>query len=232
VRYCYTAPAYYQSQEYYGEAFRRVPGSRERLFLASKTHERTASGARRLLEESLRRLGTERLDLWQIHDLRTTKDLDAIFARGGALQAVDEARREGKVRFVGLTGHHDPDVLLAAMSRYPFDTVLVPINPADPAHLPFVTTVVPAARAHGMGVIGMKVLAAGALVADGVASALECIRYAMAHSDTSIIGCSSRAEVRENLQVGRTAQAMTPEEQRSFEARIASSWRRYGYFKR
>jgi predicted aldo/keto reductase-like oxidoreductase len=109
--------------------------------------------------------------------------------------------------------------------------VLLPINPADPARQPCLTTVIPAAREKGMAVIGMKVMAAGLLPADGVATAEECIRYAMAHADTLIIGCSSPNEVRENLRIGRTAAPMTTEEQRALEARIAKRAERYAYFK-
>lgn len=231
VRYCDTAPAYDGSQDYYGEAFRQAPGARERVFLASKTHERKGARALRLLDDSLRRLGTDRLDLWQMHDLRTEEDLDAMFAPGGALEAAEEARRAGKLRFVGLTGHQDPEILLAAMRRYAFDTVLLPVNPADPARLPFVSTVILEARRQGMGVIGMKVLAAGMLVSEGAATAEECIRYAMAHADTLIIGCSSLDEVRANLDVGRSASPMTPDEQRALEARVAKRASRYSYFK-
>ena len=231
VRYCDTAPAYEESQEYYGEAFEKMQGARKGVFLASKTHERTRSGALALLGGSLRKLGTDHLDLWQMHDLRTKRDLDEMFARGGAIEAAEEAKKAGKVRFIGLTGHQDPAILLAAMDRYPFDSVLLPINPADPVRLPFITTVIPAARRQGMGVVGMKVLAAGRLVAEGTATAEECIRYAMAHADTLIIGCSSPAEVRANLHVGRTATPMTEVEQRAFEARVAPTASRYAYFK-
>jgi aryl-alcohol dehydrogenase-like predicted oxidoreductase len=231
VRYCDTAPAYDDSQEYYGEAFKKMPGARDAVFLASKTHERTRSGALALLGGSLRKLGTDHLDLWQMHDLRTKRDLDEMFAKGGAIEAAEEAKKAGKVRFIGLTGHHDPAILLAAMDRYAFDSVLLPINPADPARLPFISTVIPAARKQGMGVVGMKVLAAGRLVAEGAATAEECIRYAMAHADTLIIGCSSRAEVRANLHVGRTAAPMTAAEQAAFESRVAPKASRYAYFK-
>jgi aryl-alcohol dehydrogenase-like predicted oxidoreductase len=180
VRYCDTAPAYDQSQDYYGEAFRQVPTARDGIFLASKTHERSKDDALGLLAASLRRLGTDRIDLWQMHDLRTTRDLQEIFGRGGAIEAAEQAKKEGKIRFVGLTGHHDPDILLEAIKTYPFDAVLLPVNPADPARMPFITTVIPAAREKGMGIIAMKVMAHGQLVADGAATAEECIRYAMA----------------------------------------------------
>lgn len=231
VRYCDTAPAYDQSQDYYGEAFAKAPGARDRLFLASKTHLRSKRQALTLLDDSLRRLGTDHLDLWQMHDLRSEDDLAAIFGKGGAIEAAAEAKKAGKVRFIGLTGHQDPAILLAAIDRFDFDAVLLPINPSDPARLPFVTTVIPAARAKGMGVVGMKVLAAGRLPSEGAASVEECIRYAMAHADTLIIGCSSPAEVRENLRVGRESTPMTREEQRALEARIAPKASRYAYFK-
>ena len=231
VRYCDTAPAYDESQDYYGAAFRSMQSARDGVFLASKTHERRMIPALSLLEGSLRILGTDHLDLWQMHDLRTQKDLDAIFGPKGAIEAAEHAKQAGKVRFVGLTGHHDPDILLAAIERYPFDSVLLPINPADPARMPFITTVIPAARAKGMGVVGMKVMAAGRLPGERAATAEECIRYAMAHADTLIIGCSSVAEVQSNLHLGRTATPMRAEEQRALEARVAKKAGRYDYFK-
>ncbi|MEA2751476.1 MAG: hypothetical protein QOI41_5619 [Myxococcales bacterium] len=231
VRYCDTAPAYDDSQEYYGAAFRSMQGARDRVFLASKTHERRKIPALALLEGSLRALGTDHVDLWQMHDLRSKADVDAIFAPNGAIEAAEAAKKAGKIRFVGLTGHHDPAILVSAMERYAFDSVLLPINAADPARMPFVTTVIPLARKLGMGVVGMKVMAAGRLPAEGAATAEECIRYAMAHADTLIIGCSSAAEVRENLRVGRTAMPMTAGEQRALEARIAKKAARYSYFK-
>lgn len=231
VRYCDTAPAYDESQDYYGAAFRSMDGARDRVFLASKTHERRKIPALSLLEGSLRTLGTDHLDLWQMHDLRTAADLEEIFAPNGAIEAAEHAKKAGKVRFVGLTGHHDPEILLAAMERYDFDSVLLPINAADPVRLPFLTTVIPRARQKGMGVVGMKVMAAGRLPGEGAATAEECIRYAMAHADTLIIGCSSPAEVRDNLRIGRTAVPMTREEQRALEARLAARAARYAYFK-
>ena len=205
VRYCDTAPAYDGSQGYYGEAFAKMQNARDGVFLASKTHERSRTGALALLGRSLKTLGTDRLDLWQMHDLRTEDDLEAMFARGGAIEAAEEAKQAGKVRFVGLTGHHDPAILTAAMDRYAFDCVLVPVNPADPARLPFITTVIPAARARGMGVMGL--------------------------ADTLIIGCRSPAEIAANLHVGRTAEAMSDGERAALESRLARRASRYAYFK-
>jgi aryl-alcohol dehydrogenase-like predicted oxidoreductase len=231
VRYCDTAPAYQQSQDYYGAAFREAGrAARDAVFLASKVHVRDRAGALRLLDDSLARLGTDRLDLWQLHDLREPEELDAIFAKGGALQAAIEARAAGRIRFIGLTGHHDPEILLEAMRRFPFDSVLLALNPADGRRLSF-APVVADARARGMGVVGMKVLAAGRLVADRAASAAELIRYAAGVTDTVIIGCSSLAEVRDNLAVARGFSALTPEQRHALEQRIAPRAARYDYFK-
>lgn len=233
VRYCDTAPAYQESQDYYGEAFRQAgPQARAGVFLASKCHERTRDRALRLLDDSLRRIGVDQLDLWQMHDLRGHRELDQIFGRGGAIEAAEAAKRDGRIRFIGLTGHHDPEILLEAMRRYPFDNVLCAVNPADPARLPFVPTVVADARQRGMGVVGMKVLAAGRLPAEGVASAPELIRYAATLTDTVIVGCSTVAEVRANFAVNHDFQPMSAAEQRALETRIAPQADRYDTFKR
>jgi aryl-alcohol dehydrogenase-like predicted oxidoreductase len=231
VRYCDTAPAYQQSQDYYGEAFRAAgKGARERVTLASKTHERGESDALRLLDNSLRRLGTDYLDIWQLHDLRTKEDLDEIFGKGGAIHAVERAKADGRIKFVGITGHHDPAILVEAMRRYAFDSVLCAINPADPRRMPFVKTVVPEARRQGMGVVGMKVMAAGRLLFDKTATSDELIGYASAVADTVIIGCSSVAEVRANL--GARANApMSDDARLALETRIAPLAARYDTFK-
>jgi predicted aldo/keto reductase-like oxidoreductase len=204
VNYCDTAPAYEGSLDYYGAAL----GERRRdVFLASKTHDRTRDGSLRLLDASLKRLRTDHLDLWQLHDLRTPGDLGTIFGRGGALEALIQARTEGRVRFLGLTGHHDPAILLVAMSRFDFDTVLVALNGADAHRLSFARTVLVEAARRGMGVIGMKVYAAGVLIragADGLAPA-EAMGYVLSLPGVStvIIGCSSPAEVDANARIAR-----------------------------
>ena len=232
VRYCDTAPAYEQSQDYYGAAFREAgAGARQGVFLASKVHLRRRDEALRLLDDSLSRLGTTYLDLWQLHDLRDQEDLDLIFAKGGAIEAALRARTEGRVRFIGLTGHHDPEILLEAMRRHSFDSVLCALNPADPRKRPFASTVVAEARRQGMGVVGMKVLAAGRLVIDRAATPVELIRYAASQVDTVIIGCSSVEEVRANLAAAQRFQAMPPAEIVALERRIAPRASRYDYFK-
>jgi aryl-alcohol dehydrogenase-like predicted oxidoreductase len=173
VNYCDTAPAYASSMDYYGAA---LGERRSEIFLASKTHEHTRDGSLRLLDRSLQRLRTEHLDLWQLHDLRTTADLARIFGKGGALKALVQARKEGRVRFLGLTGHHDPAILLEAMRRFPFDTVLVAFA-ADVHRLSFISTVLAEAAHLGMGVIGMKVYAQGALLSREKLTADDAMGY-------------------------------------------------------
>ncbi len=199
VNYCDTAPAYASSMDYYGAAL----GSRRRdVFLASKTADRTRDGSLRILDDSLRRLRTDHLDLWQLHDLRTMSELDTIFSKRGAIHALTAAREQGRVRHLGLTGHHDPAVLLEAMRRFDFDTVLVALNVADDHRLSFARSVVPDAARRGMGVIGMKVFAAGSLVAPGgLCSPAEAMHYvlSLAGVSTVIIGCRTPAEVEANV---------------------------------
>ena len=232
VRYIDTAPAYQQSQDYYGAAFKNLGAqARDRVFLASKTHRRERDEALALLDDSLDRLGTDRLDLWQLHDLRTTTDLDRIFGKGGAIEAVEQAKADGRVRFVGITGHHDPAILVEAMRRYPVDTVLCAINPADRARSPFLSSVISEARRRNIGIIGMKIMAAGRLLRDDAATPEELIHYAASYTDTVIIGCSSIAEVRQNLAVRDTFTPMNEDELAALEARIAPHAARYDTFK-
>jgi len=218
VTYCDTAPAYAGSLDYYGAA---LAERRNRIFLASKTHDRTRDGSLRLLDESLKRARTDHLDLWQLHDLRTSGDLQMIFGRGGALEALVHAREQGRVRFLGLTGHHDPAILLEAMRRFDFDTVLVALNVADPHRLSFARTVLPEAARRGMGAIGMKVYAAGALLRGGANSLTpaEAMGYVLSLPGVStvIIGCSHPAEVDENARIARTFQPFDESTMRALE---------------
>ncbi len=220
VNYCDTAPAYAGSLDYYGAA---LGDRRDQVFLASKSHDRTRDGSLRLLDDSLRRLRTDHLDLWQLHDLRTTNDLEMVFARGGALEAFVHARSQGRVRFLGLTGHHDPAILLEAMRRFDFDTVLVALNVADVYRLSFAQTVLAEASRRGMGVIGMKVYAAGVLLSDGTHrfTASEAMSYVLSLPgiSTVVIGCSSPAEVDENAQIARAFQPFEAQAMRELERR-------------
>jgi aryl-alcohol dehydrogenase-like predicted oxidoreductase len=156
VNYIDTAAAYGRgiSQTYIGEV---MATRRNEVFLATKTHDRTRDGSLRLLEESLRLLQTDHLDLWQLHNISRTEQLDQIFGKDGAIEALQKARDEKTVRFLGITGHNNPDVLIDGLSRFDFDTILMALNPADKHHLPFTEELLPLANRKGMGVIGHHV---------------------------------------------------------------------------
>lgn len=240
VNYCDTAPAYAGSLDYYGLA---LGERRSEVFLASKTHDRTREGSLRLLDESLQRLGTDWLDLWQLHDLRTHEDLKRIFARGGALEALLQARDEGRVRHLGITGHHDPDILLEAMRRFDFDTLLVALNAADVHRLSFIQTVLPEAARLGMGVIAMKVCAQGALLRPkGVRGLLgtggltmdEALGYALSLQgvSTAVIGCRTPAEVDDNARIVREFASLPQDELQRLEQQTAGQAAKFTYYKR
>jgi aryl-alcohol dehydrogenase-like predicted oxidoreductase len=232
VNYCDTAPAYSSSMDYYGAA---LGGRRGQVFLASKTADRTRDGSLRILDDSLRRLRTDHLDLWQLHDLRTHAEVDTIFSKHGAIHALTQARAEGRVRFLGLTGHHDPEVLLAAMRRFDFDTVLVALNVADVHRLSFVRSVLPEAARRGMGVIGMKVYGAGTLVAPGgPCTAAEAMGYvlSLAGVSTAIIGCRTPAEVDANVRAACQFTVLTEDARLNLENRTKTRAAEFAYYKR
>lgn len=232
VNYFDTAPAYSSSIDYYGATL----GERRRhIFLASKTADRTRDRSLVILDDSLRRLRTDHLDLWQLHDLRTTSELDVIFSPRGAIHALTQAREEGRVRFLGITGHHDPAVLLEAMRRFPFDTVLVALNAADVHRRSFVQTVLPEAQQRGMGVIGMKVYGGGPLVArGGPCSPQEALGYALSLPGIScvVIGCRTPAEVEANVQAAASFQQPSPDQMRALEQRTRSREAEWTGYKR
>lgn len=151
------------------------------------------------LSASLQRLKTDYLDLWQIHDVRTEEDLTAISGPGGALDAFIAARESGKVKNIGVTGHHDPNILTKAVEKWPVDTVLLPVNPAERLLGGFLTHTVKTARDKGVAVIGMKVLGAGHYIKPSLGLTADVlIRYALSCGITlAIVGCSTPAEVRE-----------------------------------
>ena len=211
---------------------------RNQVFLASKTHDRTRDGSLRLLDESLKRLRTDHLDLWQLHDLRTPSDLKMIFGSGGALEGLLQARAEGRVRFLGVTGHQDPSILLEAMRRFDFDTVLVALNAADVHRLSFAQSALVAAARLGMGVIGMKIYAAGALLRGDAKSrpvaAADAMGYVLSLPGVStvVIGCSSPAEVDENAQIARAFRSFDTPTMRSIEESTMARAATYTSYKR
>jgi predicted aldo/keto reductase-like oxidoreductase len=229
VAYCDTAPAYAGSIDYYGAT---LGERRQQVFLASKTHERSRDGSLRLLDDTLRRLRTDHLDLWQLHDLRSLDELNVIFGKGGALEALRQAKAEGRVKHLGLTGHHDPAILLEAMRRFSFDTVLVALNAGDVHRLPFISTVVAEAQRQGMGVIAMKVCAQRRLLARLTMKEALGYVWSLPGVSLAIVGCETPEEVDENAELARAFQPLAAEAMRELEARTRTEARVFGYFKR
>ncbi len=218
VNYFDSAPAYAGSLDYYGAS---LGERRAGIFLASKTADRDRDGSLRTLDTTLRRLRTDYLDLWQLHDVRTHSELRQIFAADGALAALMQAREEGRVRHLGITGHHDPMVLTEALERFPFDTVLIPLNCADVHRLSFVRTVLPMAREKGIAVIAMKVYSSGLLVQPGSAcSAAEALHYSLSLPGVSCatIGCRTVEQVEANAEAVRCWRALPSERTAELEA--------------
>ena len=232
ITYCESARAYSGSEAYYGRA---LASRRADVFLATKAHDRTKAGARAMLEQSLRALQTTHIDLWQFHDVRDDWEVAALEDPGGAYAAFVEAKERGDVRAIGITGHHDPRVLRAALERVQFDAVLLPINPAEGA-LPdgFERSVVPAARARGMAVIGMKVFARG-LLFDPRAGGFtpdEAMAYALsADIDVVVVGCDDAEQVRENGRAARAARALPAPARAGLERRAAPVARQLAYYR-
>ena len=195
------------SQTYIGEV---MATRRKEVFLASKTDDRTRDGSLRLLEQSLKLLKTDHLDLWQLHNIMRDEQLDQIFAKEGAIEALQKAKDEKMVRFLGITGHYDPAVLMRGIERFPFDTILMALNPADKHHLPFVSTVLALANKKGMGVIGMKIPARGRIFKpEGINGIKGPLTYVLSLPvSTVIIGCDNVKQLEENVAIAKAFQPM------------------------
>lgn len=211
------------SERYFGQVMEK---RRRELFLATKTHDRGRDGSLKLLETSLKLMRTDHVDLWQLHAMATMEDVEKVTAKGGALEAFVEAREQKMVRFLGLSGHTDPDVLAEAIRRFPFDVILLAVNAADPHHLPFGKDLLPLAVEREMGIVGMKVPARGRILAgyvpppleeqrgrikatrSGTLTMAEAMRYVLTLPvSTVIVGCDSVGQLEENVAI---AKAFTP----------------------
>ncbi len=206
-----------KTEDWMGAALK---GKRQQVFLMTKvcTHGRDKDLALRMLEQSLRRLQTDHLDLWQIHGVSFDND-PALFIRpNGAAEALAQAKKDGKVRFVGFTGHKDPHIHLAMLNTgFPFDSVQMPLNPFDGTFRSFEKQVLPELNQRGIAVLGMKPLSgAGPAIKAGVLSAEESLRYAMSLPvATTITGMDKLDVVEQNL---RIAQGFEPLEEHEMQA--------------
>jgi aryl-alcohol dehydrogenase-like predicted oxidoreductase len=212
-----------RSEELMGRALR---GRRDRMFLMTKvcTHGRDAAVAMAQLEESLRRLGTDHVDLWQVHEVAYENDPERHYAPGGVLEALDRAKREGKARFVGFTGHKDPSLHLAMLERgYAFDAAQMPLNCFDASFRSFEQRVLPELARRGVAAVGMKSLGGNArMVRERAVPAHEALRYAMSLPvATTVTGVDSLEVLRQNLGVARGLVPMTEAERAALRGRVA-----------
>jgi aryl-alcohol dehydrogenase-like predicted oxidoreductase len=229
------------SERYIGQVMKR---RRAEVFLASKTKERMRDGSLRMLEQSLKLLNTDRLDLWQLHDIGTLQDVEEVFAKGGAVEALIEARDQKLVRFLGVTGHHRPDSLIEAIRRLPFDCILMALNAADVHHFSFRAHLLPLAVEKQMGIVGMKITGRGRILSSwtpppleqqrrswegvviangpGTISMREALHYTLTLPvSTVIIGCDSIAQLEENVKLAREFTPLTRDEMAALEAKTA-----------
>ena len=211
------------SEQYVGQVMKR---RRNEAFLATKTKERTRDGSMQMIEKSLKLLNTDHVDLWQLHDIGTETDVNQVFAKGGAMEALLEMKEQKVVRYLGITGHYRPEALIDCIHRYPFDCILMAVNAADPHHYSFAEALLPLAVEKQMGIIGMKVPARGRLLASWTPPSLEqqkhswegmviatspgplkmreAVYYTLSQPvSTVIIGCDSIPQLEENVQLAR-----------------------------
>ncbi len=210
-----------KSDEYYGAAL--DPARRQKVLLMSKAQLRDEAGAMRQIEETLRRMKTDYLDLWQCHEVSTMDEVQKIFGPKGSLEAFVKAKQQGKVRHIGFTGHRDPNVHLAMLNGYDgWETVQHPVNLIDPHYLSFVKNVLPKVDARGLGKIAMKTNAIGHITENKIATIPECLRFAMAQNPHTIVsGVETVEELEQNVATIKTAKPYTEEELRQLLSRTA-----------
>lgn len=212
-----------------GKALR--DGYRENVFLMTKVDGRTKKAANQQLEESLRRLQTDHVDLWQLHEVIRMEDPDRAFAEGGAIEALKEAKQSGKCRFIGFTGHKDPAIHLrmlemAAKHDFRFDTVQMPLNVMDAHFRSFQHQVLPKLVEQGIGVLGMKSMGSGVILKSKVVKPVECLHYAL-NLPTSVVitGIDSMKILDQAIEAAKTFKPMTREQVASLLARTAEAAR-------
>jgi len=230
VTYFESARAYASSESYYGMALQE---RRRDIFLASKSHERSGDEALKHLEVTLKNMQTDFLDLWMIHDVRSPKDVEQIFAPRGAIKAFEAAKRNKLARFIGISGHRNPTILSRAIDLFPFDVVLIPVNPAEPHYWSFLEAVLPKVVNKGMGILGMKTLSRGVCARIFGDESIETfLRFALTQSiSTAVVGCETIDQLEMNVRIARSFQPMDQLEQNVLISRVKSYSRELMYYK-
>jgi predicted aldo/keto reductase-like oxidoreductase len=214
-----------ESEVRMGKALR--DGYRQKAFLMTKIDGRSRKAAASQLDESLRRLQTDRIDLLQFHEVIRDTDPSRIFGQDGGMEAVVEARQQGKVRFIGFTGHKSPDIHLKMLETafahgFTFDAVQMPLNVMDAHFDSFEKKVLPALVKHDIGVLGMKPMGDKLILRSHTATPIECLHYAMnLPSSVVITGCDSLQILQQAIEAARSFQPMPPAEVASLLAKTA-----------
>ena len=219
-----------------GESERRMgmalrDGYRDEAFLMTKIDGRTSQSARQQLEQSLERLQTDYVDLMQIHEVIRMSDVDRVFAPGGALESLLKAREQGKLRYIGFTGHKSPEIHkhmleVADHHNFPYDTVQMPLNVMDAHYHSFEQIVLPVAQQKQMGILGMKPMGDPFILDSKTVSARECLRYAMSLPvSVTITGIDSMEILQQALDVVENFTPLTPAERAALLARTANAAR-------
>jgi aryl-alcohol dehydrogenase-like predicted oxidoreductase len=218
-----SANAYHKgaSDEIYGRAL--AGGRRQKVYLMTKCEKYSRAEAMAILEAQLRKMKTDYLDLWQCHQVSEMSEVDQILGPGGSLEAFVEAKKQGKVRHIGFTGHRDPRIhlrLLAATNAW--ETIQMPVNCVDPHYLSFIRNVLPEARKKGLGVLAMKSNAMGALTRNNVAQIQECLRFTWSQDiDTLVSGAETVEQLEENIGVLKSLKVMNAEEMKTLLSRTS-----------
>jgi aryl-alcohol dehydrogenase-like predicted oxidoreductase len=212
-----------KSEEWMGKGL--ADGWRQRAFLMTKLDGRTKDSANAQLEQSLRRLGTDVIDLVQVHEVIRDTDPARVFGAGGAIEALIDAKKKGKIRFIGFTGHKDPDIHLAMLKTafdhgFTFDTVQMPINVMDAHYKSFQKSVLPVLIQHDIGVLGMKCMGSSDILASGAVTPVECLRWALSQPTSVVItGCESLGILQQAIDVAAGFTPLTDAEKAAILAR-------------
>jgi aryl-alcohol dehydrogenase-like predicted oxidoreductase len=230
VNYFESARAYSGSEAYYGLALKE---RRKDLFLTSKSHARDRRGAWSHLQETLKNMKTDHLDLWQVHDVRTPEDVGEIFGPQGAIEAFMEAKKKGLTRFVGVTGHDDPLITRRCIETFDFDTVLIPVNPAEPVYKSYIDQVIPVAAKKGMGIVAMKVYLRGFAAKLPWFSSMEpFFRFALSQPvSLAVIGCDDVEQLEQNVAFARAFRPMSEDEKQDLIDDVYPYGRKLMYYK-
>jgi len=223
INYFDMARGYYKgrAEEIYGTV---IPEFRKNIFLTSKSGQRTRVGAEADLEKSLKTMHTDYLDLWQMHSVGTKEDIEKILGPGGALEAFVAAKKAGKVRFFGFTGHADPAINVQLLRSYDgFDTILMPLHVSDTFFLSFAENAVPVAKERGIGILGMKIFGSAYLLR--TFSVEDCLSYTLSLPVTAVpLGFTTPGQLDDDVRIAQKFKPLSAEALQALRARVQADF--------